>query len=187
MIPVFAGVGLLVSQLASSRRLALELGGAIVTLCFLLRVIADTSPGVSWLDWITPLGWAEHLRPFTGAQPGVLLAPVAASMLAAGLFWRLQARRDIGTGLLAGKSTAPPHLALLSSPTRHTLRNERSSLLAWMAGTGAFALVVGVISKSVSSAGISPSSAENWPRWGPAPCSSPSAISPSRSSSSCSW
>lgn len=43
VVPVFAGAGALVSQVASTRRMAVEFGGALVALCFLLRLIADTS------------------------------------------------------------------------------------------------------------------------------------------------
>jgi ABC-2 type transport system permease protein len=155
VIPVFAGLGAVVSQLASSRRFALELGLGAVAVFFLLRLIADTATGAGWLDWITPLGWAERLRAFTGAQPLVLVLPGVISILLVALSARLQAGRDIGTGLLTGRSSARPHLVLLSSPTGQALRQERSSLIAWLAGIGVFALVVGVISKSVSSVGIS--------------------------------
>jgi len=44
---------------------------------------------------------------------------------------------------------------MLSSPMAQALRGERTSLLAWLTGIGAFALIIGVISRSVSSAGIS--------------------------------
>src|SRR5436853_6372552 len=64
-------------------------------------------------------------------------------------------RRDVGSGVLAAKDTAPPRLGLLSSPTRQALRGERTSLLVWLSSVGLFAAVVGVISKSVSTAGIS--------------------------------
>jgi ABC-2 type transport system permease protein len=157
MVPVFAGVGALASQLAPTRRMALELGGAVVVLSFLLRVIADTSGSLSWLRWATPLGWAEELRPFTGAQPLVLLLPLAAATLALLGAWQLAARRDVGSGLLAARDTADPRLWLLSSPTAQALRGELPSLTVWLGGVGAFALIVGVISKSISAAGISPS------------------------------
>ncbi|MGZ6300363.1 MAG: ABC transporter permease subunit, partial [Candidatus Limnocylindria bacterium] len=42
VVPVFVGVGALAAQLAPTRRIATELGGAVITICFLLRVIADT-------------------------------------------------------------------------------------------------------------------------------------------------
>ena len=56
VVPVCVGVGAVASQLAPTRRIALELGGAVVALLFLLRVIADTVNGVGWLRWATPLG-----------------------------------------------------------------------------------------------------------------------------------
>ena len=155
-VPVFAGVGALASQFAPTRRMALELGGAVVVVSFVLRVIADTSSGLDWLRWVTPLGWAESVRAFTGAQPLVLLAPIAASALTVVGAWRLAARRDLGAGLLPSRDSSEPRLALLSSPTAQALRGELGSLAVWVGSVGAFALIIGVISKSISSAGISP-------------------------------
>ena len=155
VIPVFVGVGALASQVAPSRRAALELGGGVVGVCFLLRVIADTSNSLGWLRWTTPLGWAEELRPFTGARPWVLALPALVSAaLLVGAWW-IASRRDIGNGLLAVHDSAKPRLALLSSPTAQALRTERGSLVVWLSSVAALALVIGIISKSVSSAGIS--------------------------------
>jgi ABC-2 type transport system permease protein len=155
VVPVFAGIGALASQLAPTRRLALELSSAALTVALLLRVVADTASGLDWLRWATPLGWSEELRPFTGSHPTVLLLPIAAGALllaAAGLIWQ---RRDVGSGLLAARDSGPPHLRLLSSPTAMALRDERAGVAGWLLGTGFFALIVGLISTSVSSAGIS--------------------------------
>ncbi len=155
VVPVCVGIGAVASQLAPTRRIALELGGAIVGLMFGLRVIADTSSGAGWLRWLTPLGWAEQLRPFAGADPLVLALPVAASVLLLAAAARIAARRDIGTGVLPARDSAAPRLQLLSSPTAQALRSERGSLIVWLTGTGAFAFVLGMISTSISSAGIS--------------------------------
>ncbi len=155
VIPVFAAVGALTSQLGSTKRVATELGGAVVAMSFLLRVIADTSSSAGWLRWATPLGWAEELRPFTGARPLVLLAPLATATLMTWAAWRLAAHRDVGTGVLASRDTARPRLALLSSPTAQAFRDERFGVLVWSAGVGAMALVIGVVSGSVSSLGVS--------------------------------
>jgi ABC-2 type transport system permease protein len=155
VVPVFAGVGALASQLAPTRRVAVELSSAALLLSFLARVVADTSRHLEWLRWTTPLGWAEELRPFTGPRPAVLLLPGATGvvlLLAAGAIAR---RRDIGTGLLPAREHALPNLRLLSSPLAQTLRSERGSLLAWLVGSGFFAFVIGVISTSISSAGLS--------------------------------
>lgn len=155
VVPVFVGVGALTSQLASTRRVALELGGAVVGLSLLLRVIADTSSGAGWLRWATPLGWDEELRPFTGPHPVVLVLPVLASILMLILAARIAAVRDIGTGVLPARDSAEPHLQLLSSPTAQALRSERASLVVWTGGVGAFAFILGMVSTSISSAGIS--------------------------------
>ena len=157
VVPVFVGVGALASQLAPTRRIALELGSATVGLCLLLRVIADTSSGAGWLRWATPLGWAEELRPFTGARPLVLALPVAASVLLIAAAALIAAGRDIGTGVLPASDTAAARLRLLSSPTAQALRSERGSLIVWLISTGAFAFILGMISTSISSAGISKS------------------------------
>ncbi len=155
VVPVYVGVGALTSQLAPTRRIALELGSAVVGLSLLLRVVADTSTGAAWLRWATPLGWAEELRPFTGPHPLVLLLPLAMSVLLIAGAARIASRRDVGTGLLAGSDTAAPRLALLGSPTAQALRSERASLIVWLASVAAFAFILGMVSTSISSAGIS--------------------------------
>jgi ABC-2 type transport system permease protein len=151
---VFAGVGAVASQLAPTRRLALELGTAALAGCFLLRVVADIG-GLGWLRWATPFGWSEELRAFADPRPAVLVLPAltaAALFAAAGL---LAVRRDVGTGILHGRDSAEPDLRLLSSPSALALRSSRGSLLAWLAGTGLFALVIGVLSTSFTTADVS--------------------------------
>ncbi len=153
-VPVFAGVGALASQLAPTHRLALELSSAALTVALLVRVVADTSSSLEWLRWATPLGWAEELRPFTGTHAWVLLAPILAGaslLVGAGL---IAVRRDVGNGLLASSDSAPARLRLLSSPTALAVRDERGSFAGWLVGIGFFALVIGLISTSITSANI---------------------------------
>ncbi len=157
VVPVCVGVGALACQLAPSRRVALELGGAVIALLFLLRVIADTASGLGWLRWMTPLGWAEELRPFAAPQPLVLLLPAVVSIVLLTLAARISRTRDVGTGVLSPRETSAARLRLLSSPTAQALRSERASLIVWLSGVGAFAYILGVIAKSTSSAGISKS------------------------------
>jgi len=85
----------------------------------------------------------------------VLLLPLAVSVVLVATAARIYLGRDIGSGVLSARDTAPARLALLSSPTQQALRGERTSLLVWLSSVGLFAAVVGVISDSISSAGIS--------------------------------
>jgi ABC-2 type transport system permease protein len=155
VIPVCAGIGAVTSQLAPNRRIALGLGGAIVGVLFLLRVLADTLDGVGWLRWTTPLGWAEEMRPFGDARPAVLVLPIAATALLLVAAVRLAADRDVGTGVLPSRDTADPRLRLLSSPTAQALRSNGGSLTAWVGSVAVFGFIIGAVSKSVSPADVS--------------------------------
>lgn len=152
---VLVGTGAVASQVAPTRRAALGLASACVGLFWLIRAVADTWGAAAWLRWATPLGWAEKLRPFSGPRPVVLVLPVAATSTLLVVAARMARYRDVGTGVLPVRDSAPPRLWLLSSPTSHALRSERGALAVWGLGFGAFAAVLGMVSTSISSAGIS--------------------------------
>lgn len=170
---VFAGVGALISQLAPTRRGALQSGLAVFAIAFLLRVIADTADGADWLRWATPLGWAEELRPFTGAQALVLALPLTVSAALFAAAAAIAGGRDIGAGLVRARDSAPPRLRLLSSPTAHALRQERMNLSAWIAGAAALGLTIGIVSASVDGALISASLQRQFEKFGFGPVITP--------------
>jgi len=174
VVPVFTGAGAVVSQLAATRRGALGLGSAFIALCWLLRVLADTSAAGAWLRWATPLGWAEELRPFTGARPLVLLLPAAATAALLVVAAHISTTRDVGTGILPARDTASPRLALLSSPSRQAVRAERGSFVVWALCVAASAAVLGMVSTSISSAGISQKLQRNIGKLGAGPITTPS-------------
>lgn len=174
ILPVFVGIGAVVSQLAPTRRVALELGSTAVALFLLLRVVADTSAGLQWLRWATPLGWAEELRPFAAPQPLALLLPALVTILLLALAARIAATRDIGTGVLPAHDSADPNLRLMGGPTAQALRAERGTLVAWATGVGVFALIIGMVSANISSAGISKSIREEIAKLGSGSIATPS-------------
>ncbi len=151
---VFIAVAAVCCQLADGRRLALEISCGLLALAFAMRVIADTASGMAWMRWLTPLGWSEQLRPFSGAQPAVLALPLLAGAGLLALAGLLYLRRDLGSGLLRTSDSAQPQLRLLSSPLGLALREERLSLAAWIASTGLFALIIGTLSTAFSSASV---------------------------------
>ncbi len=150
---VFLGVGALASQLASTRRLALELSYGALLLALVVRVVADTT-SLQWLRWLTPLGWSEQMRAFDGERPLVLALPIACTLLLLALAGWLARRRDLGTGLLGDRDDAPAGGAAPSSMSAFTLGEERASFVGWLLGSCFFALIIGVVSKSVSAAGV---------------------------------
>ena len=70
---VFMAVGLLVGQLTATRHDANVLGAAVLAGSYLVRMAADSDSGLTWLRWLSPLGWIEELDPLTRRQR----APVA--------------------------------------------------------------------------------------------------------------
>lgn len=185
VVPVFAGIGALASQLAPTRRSALSLGSAAVAVSWLLRVIGDTWNGGAWLRFATPLGWAEELRPFTGARPLVLLLPLATSALLVTAASRISTRRDIGAGLWPARDTAEPSSRLLSSPIAQGLRAERGTLTVWMLSIAAFATILGMVAASISSAGISANLRKEFAKLGTGSITTPTGYLPSCSACSC--
>jgi ABC-2 type transport system permease protein len=162
---VFAGIGALASQLAPTRRGALGIGSGVLAFALLLRMVADTSEPLDWLRWATPLGWVEELRPFVGAQPRVLLLPLLSTALMLVVSWRIAKRRDVGAGVLRARDSAPPSFVGLSSPAAQALRAQRGSLLAWLTGASAIAVILGGLSASASE-GISASLDEQFQKLG---------------------
>ena len=66
---MFLAIGALTSQLAPTRRQASGLAAAVLAAGFVIRLVADSVAGASWMRWASPLGWVENLRPLTGARP----------------------------------------------------------------------------------------------------------------------
>lgn len=151
VIPVFVGVGAVSSQLAPTKRMATGLATGVLVIAFALRTVAAiSSAGLDWMRWLSPVGWVEELRPFADPRPLVLLLPAVTAAVLLLVAAMLLARRDIGSGLLPSRDSAPARPYLLGSPTAHALRSEVGALGAWFVGVGAFALLMGVISDAAT-------------------------------------
>jgi ABC-2 type transport system permease protein len=134
---VFAAVGLLAVQLTDHGRTANGIAGAVLGLAFLLRAIGDSAAAtdqdswLSWLTWVSPIGWIEELRPFAGERWWALALPVALFLVVMVGVAALIRHRDVGAGMLAqrqGEPEAPPGLR---SPLGLAWRLQRGSLLGW--------------------------------------------------------
>jgi len=169
----FAAVGALASQLAPTRRLALAGGMAAMLVALVLRVVADTAGSLGALRWATPLGWAEEMRPFTGARPWVLILFLAFSGALFAVAFAIARRRDVGIGVFAGSDREAPRLGLLSRPGAQALRAEYGTLLGWAVGIGFYAVVVGLLADSFNTRTVSRSLRESIHRVGGASLTSP--------------
>jgi ABC-2 type transport system permease protein len=147
---VFAGVAAVTAQLTEYARPANGMAFAALGVAFLLRAIGDTSSSLSWLAWLSPIGWAERFQPFAGERWPVLLLPVALLLVLLVAVVALRDRRDLGAGVLAtrlGPATAP---AWLRSPLALAWRLQRGALLGWAIGAAVAGLSFGVLAQDMA-------------------------------------
>ena len=97
---VFAAIAAVACQLAADARTANGIAAGVLGLAFLLRAVGDSTTGARWLSWLSPIGWAQQLRPFAGERWWVLALPALTAAGAGALAFFLLPRRDIGAGVL---------------------------------------------------------------------------------------
>jgi ABC-2 type transport system permease protein len=147
---VFAGVAAICAQLTEYARPANGMALAVLGAAFLLRAIGDTATDLSWLSWLSPIGWAERFQPFAGERWWVLVLPVAALVVLVAWAAVLLVRRDFGAGVLAtglGSATAP---SWLGSPLGLAWRLQRGALVGWTVGAAVAGLSFGVIAQDLA-------------------------------------
>ena len=124
---------------------------AVLGLSFLLRGVGDSggSHGLTWLTWLSPIGWAELVRPFAAERWWVLGLPVLAAVAGLVAAFALAARRDQDAGLMQPRPGSARAGRLLSGPAGLSWRLQRGSVAGWTAGFLAGGLAIGVVTTSI--------------------------------------
>lgn len=149
----FAGVAAVTAQLTSSARSARAIAVAVLGVAYTLRVggdISATGDGkLSWLSWLSPIGWVTHIFPYSSNDwwPAELTVLFAAAT--AGLGVVLLGRRDLGAGLLPAGLGRPGAPGWLRSPLALAWRLHRGLLLGWTVGFALLGLVFGGVAGSI--------------------------------------
>jgi ABC-2 type transport system permease protein len=112
----------------------------------LLRVVADGTANLGWLRALTPFGWIEDLRPFSGSDlPWLVLLAAAAAVLVLATV-RAAAGRDLGAGALWSGETGRSSAGLLGSELGFTTRSSIMPTAVWTVSIAAFGAVLGLLS-----------------------------------------
>ncbi len=146
---VFTGVAAVACQLASWSRSANGLAASVLGLVFLLRAVGDTSSNARWVSWLSPIGWAQQLRPFAHERWWVLVLPLLTTVATVSAAYAIVARRDLGVGVLPprpGPSRATPSI---SSPFALAWRLQRGALTGWLVGIVLSGAVFGSIASGI--------------------------------------
>jgi polyether ionophore transport system permease protein len=157
---MFLAIGALASQLAPTRRQANGLAAAAFAVAYLIRMAADSSAGLAWLRWASPLGWVENLHPLTGSRPLAFVPIILLVAAAAGAAVTLAGRRDLGAAVLARRQPANASTRLLGGSFPLVVRLERWVTLAWVGGLALFALIFGLTARSAAGAQVGASTVE---------------------------
>ena len=147
----FTAVAAVMAQLTTSARAATGLTAAVLGATYLLRAVGDVADadGPRWASWLSPVGWAQQVRPFAGERWWVFAPGLAFVALASFAAYVLVADRDVGSGLLADRAGRPTATRWLSSAPALALRLQRGLLLAWTGAMLLMGLVVGSLGKSI--------------------------------------
>ncbi|GAA4261903.1 ABC transporter permease [Dactylosporangium darangshiense] len=146
---LFAAIAAAAAQLTQSARAANSIAGAILGGTYLLRAAGDTGP--TWLSWLSPTGWALHLRPYGGERWWVALLFVGFAAVFAAAGYALADRRDVGAGLIAERPGPAAGAPSLRSPLALAWRLHRGLLIGWTVGLALSGAVLGGAANSINS------------------------------------
>ncbi|MFB4287222.1 ABC transporter permease [Nonomuraea sp. ATR24] len=144
---VFAGIGALAAQVTQGARAAIGIAAAGLGAGYGLRFLADGS-GLTALKWLSPQGWSHLVRPYGTDDVAVLLLSLALFAVTAALAHRLNARRDVGLGLIPERP-GPASSVRLRGPLALAWRTQRGLLIGWTVGYAAAGLVLGALARSI--------------------------------------
>ena len=147
---VAAGVGGVAAQVLPDRGGAAGAAVAVLLAGLLARMVADGVTALEWLRWLSPFGLAALTRPFDAdrAAPLLVLAAAAAALVAVAVV--LANRRDLHGALVTAARPRRARTRLLGSVPAFAVRRLRGPLTAWVAGIGAFFLLIGLIARSMT-------------------------------------
>ena len=138
---LFGVVGACCAQAFGTGRTARSASYTLIGLCFLIRAVADSTSSLSWVRWLSPLGWSQQTQPYAGERWWPMLLHLACAGLITLWAWRIDESRDVGEAPWSRSSVSSAtdlhsHLGL-------AWRSLRSGWYIWAAGITALSLVVG--------------------------------------------
>ncbi len=119
----FAGVMAVAAQVTEHNRTAYGITGAVLGASYVLRAVGDV--GTGRLSWLSPMGWAQSVRPFAQERWWPLLLLIGGSVLLVVVAYGLLGVRDLGAGLVPPKPGPPSASRWLGRPVGLATRLQR--------------------------------------------------------------
>ncbi|MGB3770125.1 MAG: hypothetical protein WBA00_03180 [Rhodococcus sp. (in: high G+C Gram-positive bacteria)] len=142
------GTAVVVDQVVTASRTAIATSAVILLTAYLVRGVGDAVDGLSWLTWLSPLGWAERVAPLGDRSLLPALACLILYVVGVGVAAAVAGMRDLGAGLVQPRP-GPPTARWPISIVGVTVRTMDTSLAPWMSGAFAYCVLVGLLTNSV--------------------------------------
>ncbi|WP_255572690.1 ABC transporter permease [Leucobacter tenebrionis] len=144
---MFAGVAAVAAQLGGDSRTASSMAVGVLGALFVLRGFAYSIDAGAWAIWANPLGWMTETRPANGNHWWPLLYALAFAVVAFGVAFALQARRDFGQGAIAPRPG--PARGGVRSTWRLALRLNAGPIITWTIAFAVLGVVFGYFATSI--------------------------------------
>ena len=146
---VALGVGSVAGQLTTTSRGANALGAVVLGAFFVLRMVGDLGDGR--LTWVSPIGWGQQMQPWGANRwwPFALLVGLTVLLLTVAAW--LEARRDLGAGLMPERPGPAGAPARYSTPLGLAVRLQRGPIIGWSATIALCALLFGSVVEAMTS------------------------------------
>lgn len=144
----FGALAALAAQLPDGAGTARGIGTGVIGAAFLLRAVGDATD-LSYLSWLSPIGWFSQLRPFAEERWWVLTLLGGLSVVVLITALGLAASQDVGSGVLPSRKGPAHATPSLRSPLALSLRLQRGGWVGWTIGLGVLALIYGAVANSI--------------------------------------
>jgi ABC-2 type transport system permease protein len=144
---VFTGVAAVAAQLMSHARGAVGASLAFLAIVFGVRAIGDV--GENFLAWLSPIGWSQQVAVYEANRWWPLALSVGLAVLLFAATVALEARRDLGAGILAARPGPASASRSLGTVVGLSWRLQRGALLGWVIGVFSMAVLLGSFSESI--------------------------------------
>ncbi|GAA6527694.1 polyketide antibiotic transporter [Intrasporangium sp. DVR] len=146
----WVGVTAVAAQLAGTARGAAGFALGTLAVAYMVRVVGDGAADgslASRLSWLSPLGWVVKVEAYGANRLWVGVLGVLAYIALVLLAYVLLERRDLGSGIFAGR--AGPARGGLRSTGALARRLATGTVAGWVVGVAVLASVMGSVAPNV--------------------------------------
>ncbi len=155
---VWAAIAAFAAQLFENTRSVTGMVASLIGASFVVRGIGDfmgtkNAEGLlepTWVSSLSPFGWLQATRGLTVPDWWPLLVPMLCSVGLIALAAAVQARRDVGEGLLPSRRGRARAASFLRTPLGLTWYLQKNVFIGWLCAVIAMVATIGVLVPEMS-------------------------------------